>query len=116
MGKEYENQNVGENHYCSGCGNCCRIGARLYPELKGDSDSDVCKNFQEPNICKIYEDRPIFCRTDEMAEILVKDGTFRSIEHHTRVSMNICKKVEVIPPEEVTYENFMDLAMKEIHK
>jgi len=54
---------------CSGCGLCCQNIAGI-SELKDfDLGNGVCKYFDfVSNSCKIYQDRPLVCRVDEMYE------------------------------------------------
>jgi len=55
---------------CDKCGECCKnIGNR--EELKEyDRGDGVCKFLDEKtNLCKIYENRPLICRVDEMYKV-----------------------------------------------
>jgi Fe-S-cluster containining protein len=60
---------------CSGCGCCCkRVGKAIetygidFP-YKVDA-SGTCEMLDEEYLCKVYEDRPLICRVDELAEVL----------------------------------------------
>lgn len=49
---------------CTQCGNCCRsINTDLPPHLHHmDRGDGVCKNLDEDNQCRVYENRPRECR------------------------------------------------------
>lgn len=115
MGKD-ETLNLGEKGYCSGCGNCCRLGGANYDELKRDDGSQACKYFQEPDICTIYAERPWFCRNDKMAIYGTKTGAVVSERHYRDVSERACKRIEVIPPEKITLEEFTRIGKEEIFR
>ena len=66
---------------CSGCGACCRKIDRAVKNAK-ELDIDVDLSFPykwdekgvcemlEDNKCKIYEDRPLLCRIDDLQKLL----------------------------------------------
>jgi uncharacterized protein len=72
---------------CTGCGACCRkIGSVLEPIMDMDfpegSVGNLLKIFPYPfdekgacsqldgNLCKVYEDRPLVCRIDDLGAAL----------------------------------------------
>ena len=67
------------NFPCSVCGACCRHISNI-PELRSfDLGNGVCKELDpKSNKCKIYDNRPLVCRIDEMYGFLVPFGVKRS--------------------------------------
>jgi len=54
---------------CQKCGLCCQNISNNELMIEYDRGDGVCKFFDEnSNLCKIYSNRPIFCRVDEMYE------------------------------------------------
>lgn len=62
---------------CSGCGACCRRIGAIARFVKGTpfefphkwSEDGVCEHLKDDNTCGIYDDRPLVCRVDQMAEL-----------------------------------------------
>ena len=115
MGKD-KTLNLGEKGYCSECGNCCRLGGANYDALKRSDGSPVCKYFEEPNICTIYETRPWFCRNDKMGVYTTELGITVSERHYRDVAERACKRIEVIPPEEFTLEMMNKIGIEELNR
>jgi len=111
-----ESLNIGETNYCSKCGNCCRLGGVNYPDLKRDDNSPVCRYFEEPDICTIYENRPWFCRAEKMAEFLTNTGHVKNEEHYRELGERACKRIEVIPPAEFTNAEFIRIGYEELKR
>ncbi len=66
---------------CIQCGNCCRHLERseLYKDL--DRGDGVCRYLSD-NLCSIYEDRPLLCRSEEsyneyFSEIYTREEYYR---------------------------------------
>ncbi len=55
-----------EKFQCNRCGRCCRmIGFTNIPELRQMADSTgKCRHLMPNNLCRIYENRPLYCRVD----------------------------------------------------
>ena len=61
---------------CTKCGICCRSLniSDIYKEL--DRGDGACMHFNElENLCRIYTDRPLICRIEEMHEVFYKEMT-----------------------------------------
>lgn len=48
---------------CIKCGLCCQKAGLVHKQL--DVGGGRCVHLGDDNLCKIYEDRPWFCRIDE---------------------------------------------------
>lgn len=55
-----------EVHSCDKCGACCKNLSIIFMEL--DRGGGVCKYLTDDNLCSIYDNRPVFCRSDVMYE------------------------------------------------
>jgi len=52
---------------CDKCGECCRNVGRTKELIEYDRGDGICKFLDEKtNLCKIYENRPLICRVDDM--------------------------------------------------
>lgn len=68
---------------CTNCGLCCR---KLPPQIPHQTEG-ICDHLGEGNLCKIYEERPTYCRVEDMAAWY---GV--PIRQHFRVTAAICNK------------------------
>lgn len=67
---------------CSGCGLCCKkinIAVEntkhideLYFPYKWDNNG-VCENLDSDNKCKVYDNRPLLCNIEKVAEVFKID-------------------------------------------
>ena len=77
--------------FCDKCGLCCKqVGkSHIYKEL--DRGDGVCKYFDDKSkLCTIYENRPIFCRVDEMYELCFKKNMTK--EEYYNLNYKSCSK------------------------
>ena len=78
---------------CKKCGKCCMV-VGFYAGFLNRGDG-VCKNFDmSSKLCKVYDDRPLICRVDDMYE-QVKDK-FISKEHYYKFQKNMCDKAREV--------------------
>ena len=78
---------------CDKCGLCCMsVGqSDVYKIL--DRGDGICQYFDEnSNLCLIYENRPLFCKVDEMYEICFKDKI--TIEEYYNLNYKSCSKLK----------------------
>ena len=81
---------------CERCGQCCRrVGTVFFARHLAKSNG-VCKYLDEAtNLCTIYDERPIFCRVDELYE---KEFSGRiSREEFYSLNKEQCKKFREEP-------------------
>ena len=78
---------------CERCGCCCRrVGEVFFARHMAKPDG-VCKYLDEAtNLCTIYNERPIFCRVDELYEKNLSDKISR--EDFYRINKEVCKKFQ----------------------
>lgn len=78
---------------CERCGCCCRrIGEVFFARHMAKPDG-VCKYLNEvTNLCTIYNERPIFCRVDELYEKNLSDKISRADFY--RINKEVCKKFQ----------------------
>ena len=78
---------------CERCGCCCRrVGAVFFARHMAKPDG-VCEYLDEAtNLCTIYEERPIFCRVDELYEKNLSDKMSRADFY--RINKEVCKKFQ----------------------
>ena len=78
---------------CERCGCCCRrIGEVFFARHMAKPDG-VCKYLDEAtNLCTIYNERPIFCRVDELYEKNLSDKMSRADFYH--INKEVCKKFQ----------------------
>lgn len=89
---------------CSGCGACCRrietavLATQNIEELKfpytWDKDGK-CDMLNDDNTCKVYEDRPLLCNVEKIADHfkLEKKG-FYKLNHKSCLEMQKIDNVE----------------------
>lgn len=67
---------------CSGCGECCRHidravesvnGDPRFPFLYGWDETGKCEKLGTDNKCMVYDDRPLMCNVDKIAELFALD-------------------------------------------
>ena len=78
---------------CEKCGCCCRrIGGVFFARSMALPDGS-CKHLDKlTNLCKIYNERPIFCRVDEYYDKFLSDKMTR--EEFYRQNKDICLKFQ----------------------
>ncbi|MBR1728262.1 MAG: YkgJ family cysteine cluster protein [Selenomonadaceae bacterium] len=78
---------------CEKCGCCCRkVGEVFFAKYLALSDGS-CKHLdQNSNLCKIYDQRPIFCRVDEFYD--QKYSSEMSREEFYKINKELCKKFQ----------------------
>ena len=78
---------------CEKCGCCCRkVGEVFFAKYLALPDGS-CKNLdQNSNLCKIYDQRPIFCRVDEFYD--QKYSSEMSREEFYKINKELCKKFQ----------------------
>ncbi len=54
------------NFPCTCCGECCKNIGHIASLKKFDCGNGVCKNLSNTNLCKIYNQRPLICKIDEL--------------------------------------------------
>ena len=75
-------ENFEFQYKCDGCGECCRNWNPAQHDVTLVDQNGVCKYLNEKtNLCTIYKNRPIFCRTGEYYEQIVKPSRI-SFEHY----------------------------------
>lgn len=79
---------------CEQCGCCCRkVGEVFFVRHMAKSD-EVCKYLDgSTNLCTIYDERPIFCRVDELYEKNL--SWLMSREEFYRLNKEVCKKFQL---------------------
>ena len=76
---------------CEMCGNCCRrIGKTLFAKGMALPDGSCKYLNKETNLCKIYNERPIFCRVDDYYDKFLFNQMTR--EEFYRKNKEICRK------------------------
>lgn len=60
---------------CTKCGCCCKMVGKMVQELEIDfpyayDANGKCSQLADDNTCMVYEDRPLICNIDKMAELL----------------------------------------------
>ena len=78
---------------CTKCGICCKNLNEhdLYKEM--DRGDGICINLNESDdLCRIYKDRPLICRIDEMHE-----AYFKNIKKEDYILSNVmaCHKAQI---------------------
>ena len=77
---------------CERCGVCCRSIAGVFLAKDMVLPNGVCKFFDESNnLCKIYSNRPIFCRVDDFYNKFLSENIPRQ-KFYDQVK-NACKKL-----------------------
>lgn len=75
---------------CERCGCCCRKVGEVFFARHMAKSNGVCKYLDEStNLCTIYDQRPIFCRVDELYEKNLANKISR--EEFYRINKEICK-------------------------
>lgn len=78
---------------CERCGYCCRRVGEVFFARHMAKPGGVCKYLDEAtNLCTIYNERPIFCRVDELYEKNLSDKISR--EDFYRINKEVCKKFQ----------------------
>ena len=78
---------------CERCGCCCRLVGKVSFARYLALDDGSCKHLdKETNLCKIYSDRPYFCRVDELYEDEV--SKYMTREKFYEVNKKACKKFQ----------------------
>lgn len=78
---------------CDCCGLCCcnLDKSDIYQDL--DRGDGICKFFDEnTRLCKIYINRPLKCRVDEMYEDYFKEEM--SLEEFYKLNYEACEKLK----------------------
>ena len=92
---------------CTRCGLCCR-NLKLNPDLQFlDGGDGTCRFLDEgANECKIFQDRPVCCRVDEMYEKFFSGELL--LDEYLRMNVDVCLSLQEragIPEEErIRYE------------
>lgn len=74
---------------CTVCGECCRQVSLAEETRWLDRGDGACRNFDEQsNLCKIYDERPLTCRVDEMFDAQYHKSFTRS--EFYRVNAECC--------------------------
>jgi len=103
---------MSERHYCSRCGQCCRVSGAWYEPLR-QPGTDVCKYFEEPGTCSIYDTRPIICDTEAMFDIMEEYvDRARLLGLHKA----ICKEMEKAPAKADVIEKIYARKTRKIRK
>lgn len=79
--------------FCDKCGLCCMHidASSLGKEM--DRGDGVCKYFDDKtHLCKIYDNRPIFCNVDKFYDEYLADKFLR--EKYYAVNYESCKKLK----------------------
>jgi len=76
---------------CEQCGSCCRrVGDNFLGKSMALPDGS-CKNLDKStNLCKIYKERPIFCRVDDYYDKYMSN--FMTREEFYQKNKECCKK------------------------
>ena len=78
---------------CEQCGCCCRMVGKVSFARYLALDDGTCKHLdKETNLCKIYSERPYFCRVDELYENEVSEYMTR--EKFYALNKKICKQFQ----------------------
>ncbi|WP_086228226.1 YkgJ family cysteine cluster protein [Campylobacter sp. P0109] len=82
------------NFPCSVCGACCRHISNI-PELRSfDLGNGVCKELDpKSNKCKIYDNRPLVCRIDEMYSFF---SAIWSKEKFYSINAKACNELQIL--------------------
>ena len=79
--------------FCDKCGLCCRNISNVKEFQEFNRGDGVCKYLDEnTNLCKIYENRPLICRVDEMYNKYFYQ--FYTKEQYYELNYNVCKKLK----------------------
>ena len=76
---------------CYRCGFCCKLAGERFEPLRKSEGGSECKNFEYPNICTIWEDRPPICRTEYMVDYWEKNGIIDKKNYHL-LHNAVCKR------------------------
>ena len=78
---------------CKKCGRCCRrVGNTLFGKALA-LPNGVCRHLDEStNLCRIYEERPLFCNIDKAYEECYKDLMTQQ-EYYQR-NLEICHRLQ----------------------
>lgn len=77
--------------FCNKCGLCCTQVGKSYIYKELDRGDGVCQYFDDKSkLCTIYENRPIFCRVDEMYELYFKKNMTK--EEYYNLNYKSCSK------------------------
>lgn len=89
---------------CSGCGACCRRikqaveNTSHIPEMAFPYSWDEngrCEMLQDDHSCKVYDDRPLLCNVEKVAEFLkLKKKKFYKINNKACLEMQKLDRVE----------------------
>lgn len=78
---------------CDCCGLCCcnLDKSSIYQDL--DRGDGICKYFDEnTRLCKVYENRPLKCRVDEMYEFFFMEEM--PLEEFYELNYEACEKLK----------------------
>lgn len=75
---------------CDKCGECCRHIGGIAELADFDRGNGTCVNLAG-NICRIYGDRPLICRVDEMYERCFADEYSR--EEFYKLNLAVCQRL-----------------------
>ena len=67
---------------CTKCGACCRYAGDLnWDHDRGDG---ACKHLTDENLCEVYEDRPLICRTGIVETSNLEQAVICAIAYNTK--------------------------------
>ena len=92
---------------CTTCGACCKHISNI-AELKDfDLGNGICKELDlKSNKCKIYENRPLICRIDEMYKAFSKVWSKKEFYSYNAKACNELQRLENIDESFRVKENF----------
>ena len=78
---------------CEQCGRCCRrVGEVFFAKSMALPDGSCKYLDKSTNLCKIYKERPIYCRVDDYYDKFLSDKMSR--EEFYEQNKKICRKFQ----------------------
>lgn len=75
---------------CDSCGLCCQNIGHIKELKVFDRGDGVCIHFDSASkLCKIYKDRPLICRVEQMYQSVYSE--FMTKERFYKLNQDVCK-------------------------